>query len=325
MKAIVVEETSANTLTWQTVADPEYGAEECLVDIHATAVNRADLLQRSGNYPPPAGASPYLGLEMAGVVAETGAGVDQWHAGDRVCALLSGGGYAQQVAVPQSHLMRIPEDWDFEKAAAIPEVFLTAFVNLFLEAGLVKDETVLVHGGASGVGTAAIQLAREAGCRVLATAGSSQKLAICRDLGAELAVNYKENDFSRAALDHCEGADVILDIAGASHLEGNLGLLKLGGRLVVIAVLGGSTAEIDLALMLRRRLRLIGSVLRSRSIEEKTMITREFQRRFWHPLTEGRIRPVIDTVLPVTEAARAHDILEANANIGKVILKIREG
>lgn len=325
MKAIVVDsETDTAPLTWRTVADPEYGAEECLVDIHATAVNRADLLQRSGNYPPPPGASPYLGLEMAGVVAATGGAVNQWHAGDRVCALLSGGGYAEQVAVHQSHLMRIPEEWDFEKAAAVPEVFLTAFVNLFLEAGLVEGETVLIHGGASGVGTAAIQLAVEAGCRVLTTAGTPEKLTVCRDLGAELAINYKESDFARAVLDHCDGADVILDIAGASHLEGNLELLKIRGRLVVIAILGGSTAQIDLGHLLRRRLRVIGSVLRSRSVEEKTVITREFQQRFWSALTAGRIRPIIDTVLPVTEAARAHDILSANANIGKVVLNVRK-
>ena len=324
VKAIVVDsETSTADLNWESVPDPEFGPEEVLVDIHATAVNRADLLQRAGLYPPPPGAPPYLGLEMAGVVTAAGEAAGPWRPGDRVCALLSGGGYAEQVAVHRALVMPVSHKWDFERAAAIPEVFYTAFVNLFMEAGLSKDETVLIHGGASGVGTAAIQMARAAGCRVLATAGTAEKLAVCRELGAELAVDYKEGDFSQVILDHCGGADVVLDVAGGSHLERNLNLLNSQGRLVVISVLGGSTAPIDLGLMLRRRLRLIGSVLRSRTVEEKAHITREFQKRFWKPLMTDRIRPIIHAVLPVTRAQDAHDILERNQNIGKVVLTVR--
>ena len=323
MKAIVVGSGPDFPLDWQDVADPEYGADEVLVDVHATAVNRADLLQRAGNYPPPPGAPPYLGLEMSGIVAQIGAGTTGFQPGDRVCALLGGGGYAEQVAVHHQLLVRIPDDWEFTAAAALPEVFYTAFVNLFLEASLDREETVLIHGGASGVGTAAIQLAREAGCRVLVTAGSDEKLERCRQLGAELAINYKKRDFADAVLAYCDGADIVLDIVGASYLEKNLKCLKLRGRLVTISLLGGATAELNLATLMTRRLRIIGSVLRSRSLEEKIAIVSEFNRRFWPQLQSGVVAPVIHSVLPIAEAAAAHDILTANLNIGKVVLKIR--
>ena len=322
MKAIVVDPRSRN-LSWEPVPDPQPGPDEVLVDIHATAVNRADLLQRSGNYPPPPGAPEYLGLEMAGVVAEVG-GTDGWRPGDRVCALLSGGGYAERVAVPQRLLHRMPDDWDFTHGAAIPEVFYTAFVNLFLEAGLQPGETALVHGGASGVGTAAIQLAKQSGCRVLATAGSERKLECCRRLGAELAVNYKEEDFAAAVLAHCDGVDVILDIAGASSLPGNVEVLKHKGRLVVISVLGGTEGAIDIGAVLRKRLRIAGSLLRSRPLAEKAAIKEKLEERLWARIEDGRIEAVIDSVLPVTEAGEAHRRLAANSTIGKVVLKVRE-
>jgi putative PIG3 family NAD(P)H quinone oxidoreductase len=325
MKAIVVDQESAGQpLSWEEVEDPVCGAEEVLVDVYATAVNRADLLQRAGQYPPPAGAPEYLGLEMAGIVVEVGERVGKWQPGERVCALLAGGGYAEQVAVPQQQLMPVPEGWDFVRAGATPEVFLTAFVNLFMEGGLAKGETVLIHGGASGVGTAAIQLAREAGCRVLVTASHQDKLERCRQLGAEWGVNYKEQDFAAAVLEYCDGVDVVLDIAAADYLERNLEVLKLRGRLVCIALLTGNRAEIDLGLVLRKRLRVIGSVLRSRSLEEKAEIVHQFRRRFWPLLESGHIEPVIDTVLPISAAAQGHEILMKNANIGKVVLKIRD-
>ena len=324
MKAIVVDsESEGYPLSWEEVPDPAYGPDEVLVDIHATAVNRADLLQRAGNYPPPLDAPPYMGLEMAGIIAAVGANVGEWQAGDRVCALLGGGGYAEQVAVPHQLLVRLPDDWDFKTGAAVVEVFYTAFVNMFMEAELQQGETLLVHGGASGVGTAAIQLARAAGCRVLVTAGTRAKLDRCLELGAEFGVNYKEQDFAAAILHYTDGVDVILDIAGGQYLERNLRLLKLKGRLVVIALLTGAQGQIDLSALLRRRLRLIGSVLRSRTLDEKTAIVRQFDKRFWPRLVEGKIKPIIDTVLPITRTEEAHQILAQNRNIGKVVLTVR--
>ena len=325
MKAIVIDtEREGHPLSWQEVPNPVCGPGEVLTDIFATAVNRADLLQRAGQYPPLTGASPYLGLEMAGVIADTGPGVQGWHPGDRVCALLSGGGYAERVPLPAAMLMRIPDGWHYAKAAAVPEAFYTAFVNLFIEAGLGEGETVLIHGGGSGVGTAAIQLARKAGCRVFVTAGSEVKLECCRQLGAEFGVNYKENDFAETILGHCKaGVDVVLDIAGGGYLASNIQVLKTGGRLVVISLLTGATAEIDLGPVMRKRLRIIGSVLRSRSLAEKAGIARRFAERFWGDLVDGRIAPVIDSVLPITQVEEAHQRLAANRNIGKVVLTVR--
>ena len=325
MKAIVVDlEKEGHPLNWEEVEDPVCGPEDVLVDIHTTAVNRADLLQRAGQYPPPPGAPDYMGLEMAGIVAAVGKEAGAWLPGERVCGLLAGGGYAEQVVVPHRQLLPVPQEWDFVRAGAVPEVFLTAFVNLFMEGGLQEGETVLIHGGASGVGTAAIQLAREAGCRVLVTASSEEKLERCRTLGAELGVNYQERDFAEAVLEYTDGVDVVLDIAAADYLERNLNVLKLKGRLVCIALLSGNRAEIDLGLVLRQRLRLIGSVLRSRSLEEKGEIVHQFRRRFWSLLESGQIEPIIDTVLPIEQVERGHEILMNNANIGKVVLKVRE-
>lgn len=322
MKAITVANDAAHSLGWQEVPDPVCGPGEVLVDIHATAVNRADLLQRTGKYPPPPGASPYMGLEMAGVVADAGAAT-QWQPGDRVLGLLSGGGYAERVAVPATHLLPLPGDRGFTWGAAICEVFLTAFVNLFREAGLCAGETALIHGGGSGVGTAAVQLCRQAAAKAIVTAGTDDKVACGLALGAEFGVNYKERDFAEAILAHTDGVDVILDIAGAAYLTRNVRLLKPGGRLVVIAVLTGAEAAIDLLELQRKRLRLIGSVLRSRSDAEKTAIIAAFKERFWPRLINGRMRPVIEDVLPIERAAAAQDILRHNRNIGKVVLQVR--
>ncbi len=322
MKAIVVDKN--NSLHWREVPAPACAPHQVLVDIHATAVNRADLLQRVGNYPPPPGAPPYMGLEMCGAITAVGAQVTGWKIGERVLALLSGGGYAEQVALPADHLLPLPDAWSYAQGAAVPEVFLTAFVNLFLEAQLQAGETVLIHGGASGVGTAAIQLAREAGCRVLATAGTHTKTARCRELGAELAINYKERDFAEAILEHGGGVDVILDINAADYLARNIDLLKHRGRLVFIALLSGKSAEIDLGQVLSKRLRLIGSTLRSRPDPEKAQIIHAFDERFWPLLVDGRIETVIDTVLPIQRADEAQQILAENRNIGKVIMKVRD-
>lgn len=330
MKAILVEsQDPERSLTWRDVPDPEPGPGQVVVDIHATAVNRADLLQRAGHYPPPPGEPDYLGLEMAGIVVES-VGGSQWQPGDRVCALLGGGGYAERVAVDGRLLMPVPGGWPLTRAAAVPEVFVTAWVNLFREAGLQRGETVLIHGGASGVGTAAIQMAREAGCRVLATAGTEEKRQRCRDLGAELAVDYRDTDFGAEILRHLQrpgdaihGVDVVLDIAGASHLARNLEALAPLGRLVLLAVLGGTHTAIDLGTVLRKRLRIIGSTLRSRPVAEKGDIIAGFRAQFWQALVDGRLEPIVDRVLPITAAGEAHAVLERNENIGKVVLQVR--
>jgi putative PIG3 family NAD(P)H quinone oxidoreductase len=323
VKAICVDPESLK-ISWADVPDPEPGFGEVVIDIHASAVNRADLLQRAGNYPPPPGSPPYMGLEASGVISELGEGVSGWKVGDRVCTLLSGGGYAERVSAPASMLVRIPEDWDFEKAAAVPEVFYTAFLNLFIEGGLTAGETVLIHGGASGVGTAGIQMARKAGCRVLVTAGRPDKIAFCKELGADVAVNYKEQDFESAILEASpDGVDVILDIAAADYLKPNMKLLKIRGRLVIIALLTGAVAEIDLSILMRGRQRVIGSVLRSRSLEEKVDVHDRFEERFWPDLVSGEINPVIYKTLPIQDAGDAQGILKNNENIGKVILKVR--
>lgn len=325
MKAIVVHRgEGVPELVWEAVEDVTCGEEEVLVDVKASAVNRADLSQAQGNYPPPPGVTNILGLEMAGVVAAKGKKVRGWQIGDRVCALLAGGGYAEQVAVHQDMLMRIPEDWSFAQGAAVPEVWLTAFVNLFIEGGLQAGEAVLIHAGGSGVGTAAIQLAREAGATSFTTAGAEPKLEKCRELGAALAVNYKEEDFLervREATDG-EGVDLILDPVGADYLEKNLMALRPNGRLVQIGLLSGAKAEMNLGLVLGKSLRLIGSRLRPRSLDEKINITRQFQSRFWPLLESGVLVPIIDTVFPMPEAQKAHQYVGENRNVGKVVLVI---
>jgi putative PIG3 family NAD(P)H quinone oxidoreductase len=246
--------------------------------------------------------------------------------GDRVCALLPGGGYAEQINVPAALLMAIPADWSYEQAAAVPEVFYTAYVNMFMEANLQGGETVLIHGGASGVGTAAIQLAHHAGCRVFTTAGDDEKVESCRALGAELAINYRKEDFAERILayNQGEGVDVILDMVGASYLERNLQLLKLCGRLVFIALLGGSDAQLNLSVLMRRRLCLIGSVLRPRTLAEKVEIKERFMAQFWPLLVDGKIKPIIDSIYPIEQANEAHQRMAENKNIGKIVLKVRD-
>ncbi len=326
MKAIHVQrEKEGQPLVWQETDDPTCRSGEVLVDIHATSLNRADLMQRAGHYPPPAGASDILGLDMAGEVARLGDDVTGWAVGDRVCALLAGGGYAERVAVPHQMLMPIPNGWTFEQAAAIPEVFLTAFVNVFVEAAFQPGETVLMHGGASGVGTAAIQMVREAGGRMIVTASTEDKIARCTELGADLAINYKKDDFVERvrAFTGGEGVDVIIDMVGAAYLERNLSLLNLKGRLVFISTLSGGQVDIDLRALMGRRLRLIGSVLRSRSLNEKVAIKEQFMERFWPLVETGAIKPVIDSVFPIEEANQAHRRMAENKNIGKIILKVK--
>ena len=325
MKAVVVGTGEGYPLNWQDVPTPTPGEGEVLLSVAATALNRADLAQRAGHYPPPPGASDILGLEAAGTIKELGAGVNGWKVGDSACALLTGGGYAEKVVVPAGMLMPIPAGWSVEEAAGMPEVFFTAFLNLFLEGTLQTGESVLIHGGASGVGTAAVQLAREAGCRVFVTAGTDEKTARCLDLGADLAVNYRKEDFAERVKDFTDGGgvDVILDMVGADYLARNLDLLKLNGRLVFIATLSGKEAGIDIRRMMGKRLTLKGSTLRARPLEEKVRLKEAFMERFWGALEARRIKPVIDKTFPVHEVEAAHAHMQENKNIGKIILRMR--
>lgn len=324
MKAIVVHRQDGKPLlSWEEVPDVNYGADEVLLEVKATAVNRADLSQARGNYPPPPGVTDVLGLEAAGVVAAVGSEAQGWQPGDRACALLPGGGYAEQVAVPAEMLLRVPDDWSFEQAAAIPEVWLTAMVNLFNEGRLQGGESVLIHAGGSGVGTAAIQLAHHEGARVFITAGTDQKLARGHQLGAELAVNYKKEDFAEKVLAASggKGVDLILDPVGADYVARNLRVLASGGRLVQIGLLSGRKAEIDLGLVLGKSLSIKGSRLRPRPVAEKIAITNQFRTRFWPLLQKGVLKPIIDAVFPLPDAGEAHEYVRQNRNIGKVILR----
>jgi len=294
------------------------------IRVAATAVNRADLLQRQGLYPPPPGASEILGLECAGLVAEVAPGVPGLAAGDRVMALLSGGGYAEEVVAHAGSLLPVPARLSLEEAAAVPEVFLTAFLNLFQLGALPEGGAALVHGGGSGVGTAAIQLLKVSGSRCLVTAGSDEKCRRCRELGADAAVNYRSGDFVAAAreLTGGRGVDVVLDHVGAPYLERNLQALAVGGRLLVIGVLGGARSELNLAALLTRRLQVIGSTLRARPPAEKAALVAAFRERFGAALEAGEIRPIVDRVLPLERAPEAHRVLQESAHFGKVVLSV---
>jgi len=324
MKAIQVQE---DKLVWQEVADPTYGPDDAIVNIHTTALNRADLSQRAGNYPPPPGAPDIMGLEMAGEIAQLGENVTGWQVGDRVCALLSGGGYAEQVALPHQMLMPIPSGWSDVEAGAMPEVFLTCYVNLFMEANFQAGETVLVHGGGSGIGTAAIQLIRAAGGQIAVTAGTEAKLEQCRALGADLVINYREEDFVERVREFTggKGVDIILDMVGADYLERNLSLLKLKGRMVSIATLTGTKATVDIRVLMGRRLRLIGSVLRSRALAEKIEIKERFMAQFWPDLEAGTMKPIIDSVYPIAEAEAAQDHMQDYGNHVRLDLQAARG
>jgi len=323
MKAIVVQSDKREpVLVWDEVEDIGFGQDEVLVTVKATAVNRADLMQARGSYPPPPGASEILGLEIAGVIEAIGDDVVDWQVGDRVCALLPGGGYAEKVAVPAGMLMKLPDEWTFAQGTAVPEVWFTAFVNLFLEGDLQSGETVLIHAGASGVGTAGIQLAKEMGAKVFVTASTSEKLRRCRELGADLAINYKEEDFLTAVQEatNGKGVDVIIDPVGGSYLQRNVQTLAPFGRLVNIGLLGGLNGEMSVGLLLSNRLKIVGSTLRSRSLAEKIDITQQFSQRFWPSLVSGELQPIIDSTFPINNAQQAHEYVSANKNTGKVVL-----
>jgi tumor protein p53-inducible protein 3 len=302
---------------------PQPGDDEMLVKVRAAALNRADILQRQGKYPPPSGASPLLGLDIAGVVERAGPRCADWKPGERVFGLLSGGGYAEYAVLPCAMAMRVPDALSFEEAAAIPEAFLTAYQCLFWLARFERGERVLIHAGASGVGTAAIQLAREAGAYVLATAGEKEKLDACRRLGAEVAIDYRAEDFAEVVLQGTagRGADVILDFVGASFWEQNWRTVAVDGRWILIGTLGGSRVErLDLGALMRKCLQLTGTTLRGRSLEYKSALTRDFASSALPALAQGRLRPVVDRVFPWQQVADAHRYMEENRNIGKIVL-----
>ncbi|MDH5307290.1 MAG: NAD(P)H-quinone oxidoreductase [Myxococcales bacterium] len=303
---------------------PALRAGSIRLRVAATSVNRADLLQRQGLYAPPPGASEILGLECAGEVLEVAPGVSGWSPGDRAMALLSGGGYAEEVVVEAGSALHVPEALSLEQAGAFCEVFLTAFLHLFELGGLAASGTALVHGGGSGVGTAAIQLVKQAGGRIVVTAGSEEKCKRCRELGADVAVNYRSEDFVAVAREATgdAGVDVVLDSIGAPYFERNLRALAVGGRLVLIGLLGGAKGEIGLGLLLARRLHVIGSTLRSRSAAEKAALVAAFEARFGTALERGALAPVIDRVLPLDEVAEAHRVMKASEHFGKLVLRV---
>ncbi|GIW40857.1 MAG: NAD(P)H quinone oxidoreductase [Candidatus Binatia bacterium] len=306
------------------VPRPSVGPRDVRIRVRTTSVNRADLLQRQGLYPPPPGVTPVLGLDCAGEVLEVGSEVRRWKPGDRVMALLPGGGYAEEAVVDEGSVLAVPEGMTDEEAGAFPEVFLTAFLNIFLLGGASRGGVVLVHGGGSGVGTAAIGLCREAGVRVIVTAGTDEKCRRAIEHGAEAAVNYRTGDFVSVARERTggRGVDVVLDCVGAAYLSKNLDALGEGGRLVVIGLIGGAKAELSLAALLVRRLSVIGSTLRGRSNEEKAAIVEAFEKRFGEALRAGRLRPVLDRVLPLERVAEAHRAMQAGEHFGKIVLRV---
>ncbi|MFB7472767.1 NAD(P)H-quinone oxidoreductase [Kitasatospora sp. NPDC056184] len=324
MHAMTIPEPGGpEALVWAEVPDPVPGEGEVLVEVAATAVNRADLLQRKGFYDPPPGSPRYPGLECAGRIAALGPGVSGWAVGDEVCALLVGGGYAERVAVPVGQLLPVPPGLTLEQAAALPEVVCTVWSNVFLTAHLRPGETLLVHGGASGIGTMAIQLAKAVGARVAVTAGGPEKLARCAELGADVLIDYRAQDFVEVLREATggAGADVVLDIMGAAYLQRNVDALAVNGRLVIIGLQGGVKGELDLNALLRKRGAVIATNLRGRPLAEKAAIVAAVREHVWPLVASGVVRPVVDRVLPLAEAAEAHRVLEAGAQVGKVVLR----
>lgn len=323
MHAVTIPEPGGpDALVWAEVPAPEPGEGEVLVEVSASAVNRADLLQRQGFYDPPPGASPYPGLECSGRISALGPGVNTWAVGDEVCALLGGGGYAEQVAVPTGQLLSVPDGIDVTTAASLPEVTSTIWSNVFMVAHLRPGETLLVHGGGSGIGTMAIQLAKAVGARVAVTAGSKEKLDRCAELGADILINYNEQDFVEAVRTETDGqgADVILDIIGAKYLDRNIKALAFNGRLAIIGLQGGRKGELNLGALLAKRAAVTATSLRARPAAEKAAIVAAVREHVWPLLADGRVRPVVDSTLPMSRAADAHRTMEESSHVGKIVL-----
>jgi putative PIG3 family NAD(P)H quinone oxidoreductase len=323
VKAITIPEPGeADALVPADVPTPDPAHDQVRIRVAAAGVNRADVMQRKGFYPPPPGAPEYPGLEVSGTVEALGEGVDGWRVGDEVCALLAGGGYAEHVCVAAGQVLPVPSGVSLEDAAALPEVVCTVWSNVFMTANLLPGQTLLVHGGSSGIGTMAIQLAREVGARVAVTAGSAEKLEACRTLGAEVLVNYREQDFVEELRTATAGAgaDVILDNMGAKYLARNVDALAVNGRLVVIGLQGGARAELDLGMLLRKRGAVIATSLRARPAPEKAAIVAAVREHVWPLVESGRVEPVVHSRHPLGEAAAAHRELEGSGHIGKILL-----
>lgn len=327
MRAIVAE--SPDQLSWQEVADVSAGPGEVVIKVAAAGVNRADVLQAAGKYPPPPGASETIGMEASGVITEVGDDVTEWSVGQEVCALLAGGGYAEYVAVPAGQVLPIPSGVDLVDAAGLPEVACTVWSNLVLTAGLREGQLLLAHGGASGVGSHAIQIARALGARVAVTAGSAEKLEFCRELGADITINYHDEDFVARLRDESDGgapgADVILDIMGAAYLDRNIDALATDGQLVIIGMQGGIKGELNIGKLLAKRARVIGTTLRGRPTagpNSKSEIVQAVTASVWPMIGDGRVRPVIGARLPVQQAGDAHQRLVAGTVTGKIVLTL---
>jgi putative PIG3 family NAD(P)H quinone oxidoreductase len=323
MRAVVCQGAGGvEVMTVGEIADPVPAADEVVVDVAAAGLNRADLLQRQGHYPPPPGAPGTLGMECSGVICAVGSKVSGWSVGDQVCALLAGGGYAEKVAVPAVQVLPIPDGVDLVSAAALPEAVATVWSNVFMDAHLTRGEWFLVHGGASGIGTTAIQLAAAHKAKVLCTVGNADKMEYCIRLGADVAINYREADFEAVVQEATSkaGANVILDIMGAKYLEANVRSLAYDGRLVVIGLQGGSAGTLDLGRLLSRRAKVLASALRTRSAADKGRILADVREHVWPLVAAKKVRPVVYETLPLTEVQRAHRILESSSHIGKVLL-----
>ncbi|CAL2272324.1 unnamed protein product [Prunus armeniaca] len=323
MKAVVITTPGGpEVLQLQEVEDPELKDNEVLIKVEATALNRADILQRKGMYPPPPGSSPYLGLECSGTIEAVGKQVSRWQVGDKVCALLSGGGYAEKVAVPAGQVLLAPPGVSLQDAASFPEVSCTVWSTVFMMSRLSAGETFLVHGGSSGIGTFAIQIAKYWGAKVFVTAGSKEKLAFCKNLGADVCINYKTEDFVARVKEETggKGVDVILDIIGAEYFRRNLDSLSFDGRLFVIGTMGGAVTEIDLRVVLSKRLTIQAAGLRYRSPENKAAVVREVENNVWPAIVAGKVKPVVYKYFPLSEAAEAHRLMESSKHIGKILL-----
>jgi putative PIG3 family NAD(P)H quinone oxidoreductase len=323
MRAVIATEPGGpEVLTVTQLDDPVPAAGEVVIDVVGTAVNRADTLQRQGFYPPPKGASDVLGLECSGTISAVGPDVEGWQVGDEVCALLAGGGYAEKVAVPAGQVMPVPDGIDLVTAGALPEVACTVWSNVFMVGGLQPEDTLLVHGGAGGIGTMAIQLAHALGARVAVTAGSAEKLELCRSLGADVTINYREQDFVeeiRNATDG-RGADVILDNMGAAYLGRNVDALATEGRLVIIGMQGGTKAELDIGKLLRKRGAVAATSLRARPVADKAAICAAVVEHVWPLVADGTVKPVVHTTLPLERAGEAHQLMEDSGHVGKIVL-----
>ncbi|KAL8467931.1 hypothetical protein ACS0TY_031252 [Phlomoides rotata] len=325
MKAIVITELGGpEVLQLQEVEDPKIKDDQVLIRVAASALNRADTIQRQGRYPPPKGESEYLGLECSGTIEAVGKNVHRWKIGDQVCALLGGGGYAEKVAVPAGQVLPVPTGVSLEDAASFPEVACTVWSTVFMLSHLSQGETILIHGGSSGIGTFTIQLAKYHGVKVFITAGSEEKLAACKDLGADVCINYKTEDFVSRVKEETggKGVDVILDNIGASYLQKNLESLNFDGRLFLIGFMGGTVAEINLTSLLARRLTVQAAGLRNRDPENKARIVNEVEKNVWPAIAAGKVKPVVYKRIPLAEASEGHCLMESSKHIGKIVLLV---